>query len=448
MAALIDSEAGLGPNDMRVFEALHEIAVAIAGVLQPDELARLVADHARALLKAGGVGLYLYEEGPDALVPLHSSDGALQPPEPLIVPGIGAAGLAFQIGEPVAVEDYLTWDGGGAWARAIGVRAALAVPLQVADRRMGALSVRAYSRPRRWTDEEIQTMRLLAALVAPALEAARLYASTSQEAQARADLLARERKARLEAEAAIRLRDEVLASVSHDLAGALARIRVGAELLQAEATVAQPEDLATRLVDWSGRIVTGTERMAAIIQELLDVARLQMGQPLQLNRQPMDLVELVQKLVAEYQQAGRAVSLQSSAPLDSLVGSWDAGRLTRVLANLLDNALKYSQGVADVLVSLHAELSPDNAWAVVAVRDTGLGILPEDLPHVFERFFRGRNVPEDAAGTGLGLSGARQIVEQHHGRIDIESTPGVGTLVTIRLPLLGELDLRASSTLH
>ena len=437
-------EPMLEPRRLRVLQALHEIAVAIAGVLEPEELARLVVDHARRLLHAGGVGLYLYDEKARALRPLHSSDAAQHPPEPLVIQGVGAAGLAFQKGQPIAVEDYGKWERGGTWAHTRGVRAALAVPLQVADRRIGALSVRAYGGPRRWSDAEVQTMRLLAAQVAPALEAARLYARTSEEARARAELLARERSARLEAEAAIRLRDEVLTGVSHDLAGPLARMRVSAELLQSEASSARPRELAERLVDWSERIVAGTERMAAIIHELLDVARLKMGQPLLLEREPMDLVELVHKLAGEYQSSGHPVRVEISAGAESLVGAWDHSRLARVLGNVLDNAVKYSDPDAEIAVSLDAALSPDDEWAVVRVRDDGLGIPPEDLPHVFERFFRGSNLPEDLAGTGLGLAGARQIVEQHEGQIELQSRPGVGTVVTIRLPLLTSEQLTAS----
>jgi signal transduction histidine kinase len=441
---LMGTEVELEPARVRVLEALHEIAVASAGVLEPRQLAQLVVERASDLLNAGGVGLYLYDTPTGTLRPLHSSDAAEHPPEPLVHQGVGAAGLAYQRGEPIAVDDYANWTCGGPWARSIGVRAALGVPLQVADRRIGALSVRAYNEPRHWTKEEVQTVRLLAAQVAPALEAARLYAQTLEEARGRAEVLARERSARLEAEAAIRLRDEVLAGVSHDLAGPLARIRVCAELLQAESVAAEPLDLADRLAHWSERIVAGTERMASIIQELLDVARLQMGQLLRLEREPMDLVGLVHKLGGDYQNSDHPLSIQVSAGAESLVGSWDFGRLERVLANVLDNAVKYSPEGAPIGVELHAEVSPENEWAVVIIRDAGLGIPTQDLPHVFERFYRGSNVPVGSPGTGLGLSGARQIVQQHGGEIELDSELGVGTRVTIRLPLLTQEQLTAS----
>src|SRR5688500_7588422 len=90
----------------RVFPALHEIAVALGGVLEPVELARLVVERARELLDAGAVGLYIFEEESQVLRPLHSSDAREATPEPSIAPGMGAAGQAFLHGEPVLVDDY------------------------------------------------------------------------------------------------------------------------------------------------------------------------------------------------------------------------------------------------------------------------------------------------------------------------------------------------------
>src|SRR5262245_5499048 len=190
----------------RVFRALHEIAVALGGVLEPMELARMVVERARDLLDAGAVGLYVFDDPSQLLRPLHSSDARDAPPEPTIPPGIGAAGMAFLTGAPVLVDDYTSWPHAGGWAATQGVKSALAVPLQVADRRTGAMSVRTYV-PRHWSADDAQTLVLLAAQVAPALEAAHLYERT--------------RAAQVRAEAAIALRDEVLAGVSHDLAGPL-----------------------------------------------------------------------------------------------------------------------------------------------------------------------------------------------------------------------------------
>jgi signal transduction histidine kinase len=414
----------------RVFRALHDIAVAVGGVLEPVELARLVADRTCELFEVGAVGVYVLDDTGRVLTPVYSSDARASSPEPAIAWGSGAAGQAVALGEPVMVYDYLTWPDAGVWALANGVRSAMAVPLQVADHRTGALSVRTYA-PRQWTDDDVQTLTLLAAQIAPALEAARLYERT--------------RAAQLQAEAAIKLRDEVLAGVSHDLAGPLARIRLYAELIETESANVEPLATAEQLHAWSQRIIAATNTMKVLMQELLDVARVQMGQALMLDLRQTDLVTLAQRLAGELQAAGQRVTLRSS--LDELDGWWDEARLSRVLSNLLENALNYSPAGTGVDILIDEVLETGFEMALVRVRDRGRGIPAEDLPRVFERFYRGSNVGEKTTGSGLGLAVARQIVEQHGGTIGIESRPGGGTIVSLRLPRKGPSE-RLANDLH
>jgi signal transduction histidine kinase len=367
--------------------------------------------------------VYSFDESTQLLEPIYSSDAHESAREPTIAIGIGAAGQALLTGQLIRVDDYLNWPHAGHWAAANGVRSAMAVPLQVSDRRTGAMSVRAYS-PRQWTDEDAQTLTLLAAQIGPALEAARLHERT--------------RAAHQQAEAANSLRDEVLAGVSHDLAGPLARIRLYAELIQGESANVQPSEAGEQMSVWSERIIVATSTMKTFIQELVDVARLQLGQALQLDVRRTDLVGLVQRLVGEHQAAGRQISLESSH--DELVGWWDEARLSRVLANLLDNAVKYSPHGGDVDVRVDMTHQGGADYALVRVRDHGRGIPPEDLPHVFNRFYRGSNVDAETAGSGLGLAVAHQVVAQHGGAIDIDSQPGIGTVVSMRVPLTGPIE--------
>jgi signal transduction histidine kinase len=107
-------------------------------------------------------------------------------------------------------------------------------------------------------------------------------------------------------------------------------------------------------------------------------------------------------------------------------------RIERVLSNLLNNAIKYSPRGGAVSVSVEAH----DATAVVRVSDHGEGIPEQDLPHIFERFRRGGNVEHRIPGTGIGLAGARQIVELHRGTIQAESRVGEGSTFTVQLPLL------------
>jgi signal transduction histidine kinase len=170
-----------------------------------------------------------------------------------------------------------------------------------------------------------------------------------------------------------------------------------------------------------------------------------MGQALQLDLRQTDLVGLARRLIGEHQAAGRHISLDADSP--ELLGWWDEARLSRVLANLLDNAVKYSPQGAQVEVEVAVVQRDGEDHAVLRVRDHGQGIPPEDLAQVFERYYRGSNVADGTSGSGLGLAVAQQIVAQHGGAIEIDSQPGIGTTVSVRLPCTGPTEL-AESDLH
>jgi signal transduction histidine kinase len=225
------------------------------------------------------------------------------------------------------------------------------------------------------------------------------------------------------------VRAEVLATVAHDLKSPLGTIKGLAQLLQRQVTGAEPV-AAPDLVEKLGRIDAAATRMARLIDELLDVARLEAGQPLRLARRPNDLVALVQQVVTEHQARSPAHDVRVEAGQAELVGLWDAFRLDRVVDNLLGNAVKYSPPGRPICVRVWQEQDE----AVVEVVDQGVGIPAAALPHLFERFHRASNVGT-TPGTGLGLVGVRRIVEEHGGSISIRSQEGEGTTVSIRLPL-------------
>jgi signal transduction histidine kinase len=231
-----------------------------------------------------------------------------------------------------------------------------------------------------------------------------------------------------------RQKDAFLASVSHDLKNPLMAIRGQAQLMRRRIDrggTLDPQRLAAGLRE----VEAGTDRLTAMLNELLDVARLQMGRPLDLERGPVDLVALARRVAEEYQRSTAEHRLCVQASSEEIVGHWDSARLRRVLENLLSNAIKYSPGGGEVTIGVARSARDGSEWAELTVRDLGLGIPAEDLPRVFERFHRGSNVRGTVAGTGLGLAGAHQIVEQHGGTIAVESREGEGTIVTVRLPL-------------
>ncbi|MGI9145418.1 MAG: PAS domain-containing sensor histidine kinase [Chloroflexota bacterium] len=247
-------------------------------------------------------------------------------------------------------------------------------------------------------------------------------------------LLAAERAAREHAEAATRQRDELLALVSHDLRSPLATIRGRAQLLRRQTTaLASTATERDRLLQGLMQIEAGTDRMATLIDELLDLVQMEAGQQLELDRQPTDLVHLVRASVAEHQAATQRHRIDVQVGEPAVTGTWDVHRLRRVLDNLLSNAVKYSP--AGGRVDVKVEVDPAESCAVVQVRDQGVGIPPDDAPRIFERFYRASNAAGRVTGFGIGLAGVRQIVEQHGGTITVKSQEGHGSTFAIHLPL-------------
>lgn len=225
--------------------------------------------------------------------------------------------------------------------------------------------------------------------------------------------------------------DAFLATVFHDLKNPLAAISVRAQVLQREAARVSPPG-ETRLLDGLQAIRDLVTRSTSTLDDLLDVTRMQMGRPLELRRQLVDVGALARQVANEHQRGTRRHTIQVDAPDDHpATGFWDPTRLTRVLDNLVSNAVKYSPNGG----TIQLEVTSREGAAMVQVRDEGIGIPAAELPRVFERFYRGSNVSGQIQGNGLGLAGARHIVERLGGTLSAESVEGTGSTFTLRLPL-------------
>jgi signal transduction histidine kinase len=225
----------------------------------------------------------------------------------------------------------------------------------------------------------------------------------------------------------MRLRDAMLAGVTHDLRTPLTVVKVQAQLLR-------------RRIDerhWTNlqQIERAATRMARWIDELLEAATVHRAEDLDLTLEETDLVDIARQAVEEHQSSASSkhrLRLESDVP--EIVGQFDAPRLERVIDNVLGNAIKYSPEGGCVTLSVSAA----DGWATLVVRDQGMGIPPEDLPHVFEPFRRGGNVIGRVTGTGIGLASAHRIVQRHGGTLSVESEPGKGSAFTMRLPLVDD----------
>lgn len=221
-----------------------------------------------------------------------------------------------------------------------------------------------------------------------------------------------------------RQRRTLLAEVSHELRNPLAVVQGNLEAILDGVHPADPAHLAS--------ILDETRILARLIDDLRTLALSEAG-TLALHREPTDPDVLVADVVRSFEPAAATagVALTSAVEGDLPIIEIDPVRIHEVLANLVANALRHTPAGGAVKVSGAVE---DGRWVRLEVRDTGAGIDPALLPHVFDRFVMG----DDSRGSGLGLAIARQLVLAHGGEIDAESILGVGTTMLVRLPLTDE----------
>ncbi|MCX7623920.1 MAG: HAMP domain-containing histidine kinase [Thermomicrobium sp.] len=219
----------------------------------------------------------------------------------------------------------------------------------------------------------------------------------------------------------------LLTNVAHELRTPLTVIQGYAQAVR-EGLVEEPgqRDEALRL------IAEESERAARLLTQLLHLTRLESGQA-SLEAQPVRLATLVQRIVARHrlQFQQHAIALAVEVP-DSLTAAGDPDLLEQAVENLVQNALVHGRDRMEVSIAA-STLADDPARVQLTVRDTGPGIPPHVLPHIFDRFYRGSD--ERKNGFGLGLTIVREIVQLHGGTIAIDSAPGRGTTVTLTLPV-------------
>ena len=252
-----------------------------------------------------------------------------------------------------------------------------------------------------------------------------------------------QRRLQREAQEEVRLREQLLAVVAHDLRVPLTAIKGTADVLQRQVATGRLDP--NRLADQAARISQASADMASQIAEVLDAARLRSGQALTLEPSRTDLVALAYRVASQAQVGANDHTISVETTLRELVGEWDGARLERVLGNLIGNAIKYSPEGGSVRVLIERERRANGEWASVAVIDRGVGIPTADLRRVFDRYYRAGNVVGRFPGEGIGLSGALHIAQQHGGTIDVESELGRGSIFTLRLPLVDHGSKSSSS---
>jgi two-component system, OmpR family, sensor kinase len=263
---------------------------------------------------------------------------------------------------------------------------------------------------------------LLTALtyLAAALASERAGASArAVEAEAARDALA----------VAVRAREDFLSVAAHELKTPLTSLRGMAQL--ALRRFRRDGGLAPERLEGALRTMDAqSAKLSRLVEQLLDVSRIERGR-LALVREEVDLVRLVRDTAQHAQDLTARHTIRVEVPPEPVVAPADALRLEQVLTNLLDNAVKYSPDGGDVEVILARS---GYGWLEIAVRDHGVGIVPEERERVFERFYQVDRLAH-APGLGIGLHVAREIVALHGGRIEIQTPPdGVGARIALTLP--------------
>jgi signal transduction histidine kinase len=228
-------------------------------------------------------------------------------------------------------------------------------------------------------------------------------------------------RARLE-----RAKSEFVATASHELRSPLTSIKGFAELLERA-----PENMSARQREFIGIIHKSTDRLVDLVNDLLDVARIEAGH-VEVSRRPIDVGEAVRevtellgpRITAKRQRL--SVRIAPALPLAIA----DSSRVRQIVANLVTNAHQYTDAGGSIDVTAEG----DHSSVRIAVRDSGVGMTEAETARVFERFFRGPRSGASSPGTGLGLSIVKSLVDLHHGTIELESAPGSGSTFQVSLP--------------
>lgn len=394
--------------------AFRHLASALTGAIEMNDVLHEITNRATHVTRADGVYVErIAVVNAQPVVEVVASAGRGAPPRGLRVGYPGS--LTEEILRnrmPVILADMLGFGRSMApyLADTCEQCEVLVTPLVAEDEPLGALVLlNSKASGRQFRDADVVRARTLGDLTSLALRRVRL--------------LEQERAAKEKAEAAVRVRDETLGIVSHDLRNPLTKIRLSAELLL-EAT---PEE-QRELID---TISSASKQMERLIQDLLDVARLEAGR-FSVNKVMLEPEPIVVEACASNEPIAQQKQLELIAhvhePLPKICA--DRDRLVQVFANLIGNAIKFTPERG----SIHIEAAPRDGVVEFSVRDTGPGIPEADIRNVFRPYWQAKKTAH--MGAGLGLAIVRGIVEAHGGKVWAENAPGGGALFRFTIPVV------------
>ncbi|PSN12998.1 hybrid sensor histidine kinase/response regulator [filamentous cyanobacterium CCT1] len=347
--------------------------------------------------------------------------------------------LHYRQGRPIIIDDiadaYRDLPCMLTFLQQVQVKSKAVVPIVVGQTLWGLLIVHQCDNPRAWQPWETEFLQHIAEHLAIAINQAQLYQQLQQQTQNLEVCVVERtqdlRDALIAAEAANRAKSEFLATMSHELRTPLTYIIGMSATLQRWSL----GELSPRQRDYLSTIQASGEHLLRVINDILDVSKIENGRTV-LDVRQFSLTSLCRQSVDAFRnEAARntidiGLDLKLSNGQDTFVA--DPRRVRQILANLLSNAVKFTPANGKVVLRVRREQND----AVFQIEDTGIGISPTAQPLLFEKFQQLENVRQrEHQGTGLGLALTKQLVELHSGSIKVSSEVGVGSTFTVRIPL-------------
>lgn len=406
-------------------EQLRQVSAAVRGTNDPQEIARHVVSGFGQTFKADHVWLSTFEDSRVSRINAAWSRPGLDPLPAHALPdekyARQTADRLWAGAETLSTAGTEETTAGQAPAPGIAnAVSSLAVPLGEGSSSLGIIWIAMLNEPRTWTGTELGLMQHVAGNAAHGLIQSHLISSQQQVVKQLQQL--------------DKAKTDFLATVNHELRTPLTSIMAYLDMIQ-ESTEQPVSPEVHQMLDI---VVRNTERLRVLIEDMLSVSRnglddsLMHLTPVRLG-QTLDLVAAALRPLATLQNVTIAVE---PVPEDPEILA-DEVQLQQVFTNLVSNAIKFTPSGGRIEVGSESHAAADGSrWATVSVADTGIGISSDEIDHVFTRFYRASNAMSGAIpGTGLGLAITKDIVSRHGGRIDVSSTLGSGTTVTVSLPL-------------
>uniref|UniRef100_A0A540VC09 histidine kinase n=1 Tax=Litorilinea aerophila TaxID=1204385 RepID=A0A540VC09_9CHLR len=426
--ALIQRDVTARRRAEREQQAIAAVAAALREAVTRAEMAPIILQQLQLLLEASNAALLREDPAQNAFV-VEYVEGTHKDTVGLAIPmHHSLSGQILESGQPL-VLNHLTPET-RPWAVQMweDVQALAGVPLIAQGKAMGALWI---GRERPFSPEEIRQLVAIGDIAANALYRAELYEEIQRHAAALEERVAERTRELAEAVERLQeldaLKSKFVSDVSHELRTPISSLKLYMSLLNR----GKPEKRA----HYEAMLSVSIDRLSQLVDDILSLSRLEMAQHKPREMEPTDLNGVIRQVVEMYrpkaEAAGLELTFHPEPDLPLILG--DYNQLSQMMTNLVVNALNYTAAGG---VTITTAADREHGLVHCRIQDTGLGIAPEDLPHIFDRFYRGthRSV-ENIPGTGLGLSIVKEILDLHHGQIHIDSTVDVGTTVSISLPI-------------